>query len=76
MQIPQDQVTQPPTNPVSHHCGPDRPAHDEADSGRLTVSPLNQQMADQQLAPGPAPASDRRGEFRSAAHPGSRRQHR
>jgi hypothetical protein len=75
MQIPQDQVPQPPANPIAHHRGTDRAAHDETDSSWLIASALDQQVADQDPAAEPAAAPYRRGELRPTAHPRSRRQH-
>ena len=75
MQIPRGQVTEPSPNPVAHHRGTHRAAHDEADSGGLTAVPPDQQVADQQRAPSATATADCDGKLRPAAHPDRWRQH-
>src|ERR1022692_1049 len=76
MQIPRDQVTEPPPDPVAYHRRADLAAHDEADSGRLTAARPHQQVTDHERAPGPAALVDRHGELGPTAHPSGGRQHR
>jgi len=76
MQIPRDQVTQAPTDPVAYHGLADGPAHDEPHSRGLIDACPDSEVPDQQRPPEPAAASDRGREVGLLAHPGHRGQHR
>jgi len=75
LQIPRDQVAQPPPDPVPNHGRPDGAAHDEADPRRLGGDISHEQVTDQQWAARPAALIDGSAELRPAPHPCGRGQH-
>jgi hypothetical protein len=70
-QVPAQCRTQAPPHLVPHHGLPHRLAHHEANPrGLCRFTCPDEQVAGQQIAPGPAAAADREVELSPAAHPG------
>jgi hypothetical protein len=76
MQVPRCQVPKPTANPISHHCLPDGPVHDESNLRRFIRVRTHGEVSNKQRPAEPAPAAHRGREVRTAPHPHDRRQHR
>ena len=75
MQVPAREVPQPAPDPVAHHRGAHRAAHDEADLRGLIAARPDQHVRDQQGPADPVSVAHRGAELRAASHPGARGQH-
>jgi hypothetical protein len=69
MQITRCNVAQPTADPVPDHSGSYRPAHDEANPGRLVDVAAHQQVPDEKRAAAAAALPDRGAELALAAQP-------
>jgi hypothetical protein len=75
LQVPADQMTEPPADPVSRHRRADLPAHDKPDPGRLVTFGTHEQMPGQQRLSRPAALLDGLRELCPSPHPGRRGKH-